>query len=101
MSPANRRSESALSKATGVHESLVRAVDRPTRRCARCGETKASSEFRLDSRGFRRSHCKTCSLAMNREYRARNRDALLARRRAAYADLRARGLSPTEAARLR
>ena len=39
--------------------------------------------FRRDSRGYVRSHCNPCALEVTRQWRARNREALLARRRAA------------------
>ena len=56
----------------------------PLRRCSRCTERLPLGAFRRDSRGFVRSHCNLCALAVTQEWRARNREALLARRRAAY-----------------
>lgn len=56
----------------------------PLRRCSRCTERLPLGAFRRDSRGYVRSHCIPCSLADTQEWRARNREALLARRRAAY-----------------
>jgi len=61
----------------------VTAGTAPTRRCSRCGERKPPDAFRLDARGYRRSHCNPCALAVTQEWRARHRDELLARRRAA------------------
>lgn len=57
----------------------------PTHRCSRCHEAKPLEAFRLDSAGRTRSHCIPCSRAVNQEWRARHRDELAARRRAAYA----------------
>ena len=56
----------------------------PMRTCSRCRTPKPLAAFRLDARGYLRSHCRECSLAVTREWRARHREALLARRRAAY-----------------
>jgi hypothetical protein len=56
----------------------------PVRVCSRCKEPKPLDAFRLDPKGYRRSHCNLCALAVTQEWRARNREALLARRRAAY-----------------
>ena len=56
----------------------------PVRTCSRCHEPKPVDAFRRDSRGYVRSHCIPCSLAVTQEWRARHREALLARRRAAY-----------------
>jgi hypothetical protein len=57
----------------------------PTRTCSRCSEPRPLAEFRLDAKGYRRSHCRACALDATRQWRARNREALLARRRATYA----------------
>jgi hypothetical protein len=57
----------------------------PVRRCSRCTERLPLGAFRRDSRGFVRSHCNLCALAVTQEWRAHHRAALLARRRAAYA----------------
>lgn len=56
----------------------------PVRTCSRCHEPMPLDAFRLDARGYRRSHCRACCLADTQDWRARNREALLARRRAAY-----------------
>ncbi len=53
------------------------------RRCAGCGETLPLASFRRDSRGYWRSNCNDCALLVTREWKARNRETLLARRRAA------------------
>ena len=57
------------------------------RLCARCGERKPLSEFRLQN-GRPRAYCIPCGNAVNQEYRERHRDELLARRRAAYGEVR-------------
>lgn len=54
----------------------------PTRRCSRCRESRPLAAFRLDSRGYLRSHCNPCALAVTREWRARHHAELLDRRRA-------------------
>ena len=56
----------------------------PLRTCSRCKESMPLDAFRRDSRGYLRSWCRPCCLAGTAEWRGRNRDALLARRRAAY-----------------
>jgi len=56
----------------------------PVRVCSRCHEPLPLAAFRLDSRGYTRSHCIACCLLDSQDWRARNHDALLARRRAAY-----------------
>lgn len=61
----------------------------PTRTCSRCSEPRPLAEFRRDSRGYVRSHCRPCALAVTQEWRARNRDRLLPERRARYAARRA------------
>lgn len=71
-------------RARGVHRDRDGARDmNGPRRCARCTETKPTTEYRRDSRGYWRSWCNPCQLAATREWKARNRDALLERRRAA------------------
>jgi len=57
----------------------------PVRRCSRCTERLPLDAFRLDVKGYRRSHCNLCALAVTREWRARHHAQLLDRRRAAYA----------------
>lgn len=57
----------------------------PKRTCSRCHEPKPLDAFRLDSRGYRRSHCGPCALAVTQDYRARHRDRLLTERRVRYA----------------
>jgi hypothetical protein len=57
----------------------------PLRRCSRCHEPKPLDAFRRDSRGYVRAHCIACCLIDSQEWRARHHEALLARRRAAYA----------------
>ncbi len=52
-----------------------------TRRCSRCHEPKPLDAFRLDSRGYVRSHCRSCSLEATQEWRSRNHAQLLDRRR--------------------
>lgn len=79
----NHRSQSARRRQPGVHRDRPRAAQSTApRRCARCTQTKPISEFRRDSRGFWRSWCNPCQLAATREWKARHRDELLARRRA-------------------
>jgi hypothetical protein len=58
-------------------------------RCGRCGQRKAASEFKHDAKGHP-LRCKPCALTDTQEWRARHRDELLARRRAAYAETRQR-----------
>ena len=83
----NWRQQSALNKRSGVHRDRVTAMDATSRTCARCKERKPTADsFRRDSRGYWRSWCNPCQLEATREWRARNRDALLARRRAARTD---------------
>ena len=80
----NARQWSALHKEVGVHKDRPRAVDRPFRTCSRCHESLPSDQFRLDSRGYKRSHCIECAKAVTREWRKRNRAELARRRRTAY-----------------
>ena len=68
-----------------------------TRRCSRCRVVKPVDQFRLDAKGRVRSHCIPCGNAVNQDWRAANRDRLLAERRARYAELRNAGLTPVEA----
>ena len=56
----------------------ARTLTASEHRCPRCGETKPVDAFRLDSRGYFR-YCKACSLEINQEWRARNRERLRAR----------------------
>src|SRR5262245_40272815 len=76
-----------------------RRVPATIRPCSRCGAMLPVEAFRLDSRGYRRSHCIPCSLLDTAEWRARHRDRLLAARRDAYAAAREAGMSPAEATR--
>lgn len=62
---------------------------RSTRTCSRCYVLKSADRFRLDSRGYQRSHCIDCSLLDSQDWRARHRDERLAVRRDRYAQLRA------------
>lgn len=57
--------------------------------CARCRVAKPDSEFSRNARKRNglSSYCKPCAVAQTREWRSRNRDSLLARRRG---DLRAK-----------
>jgi hypothetical protein len=57
----------------------------PVRVCSRCRTPMPLDDVRRDAKGYRRSHCRACALAVTQEWRARNREALLARRRATYA----------------
>ncbi len=52
-------------------------------RCSRCGEPLPLAAFRLDSRGYVRSHCIPCCLLDSQEWRTRHHAELLARRRSA------------------
>ncbi len=64
---------------------------RSTRTCSRCHEPKPADRFRLDSRGYQRSHCIDCSLLDTQDWRARHRVARLALRRERYAQAGAAG----------
>jgi hypothetical protein len=75
--------------------------DQRSRRCSRCHVDRKLSDFRLDSRGYPRSHCRACALEATAAWRLAHRDELLAVRRARYRAARARGLSSAEAGRLR
>jgi phage FluMu protein Com len=55
-----------------------------TMRCARCGEVKPTTEFRLLPHGSFASYCHECQRQATRDWRTLNRDVILARRRAAY-----------------
>jgi len=57
------------------------------RLCARCQQRKPLSEFRRQN-GRPRAYCIPCGNAVNQEWRARHHDELLARRRAAYGEVR-------------
>lgn len=54
---------------------------RTTRTCSRCHEPKPLAAFRLDAKGYVRSHCIPCCLIDSQEWRARHHAELLARRR--------------------
>ena len=56
--------------------------------CRECSQRKPIDAFRVLASGSRESYCRSCHNAINREWRARNRDDLNARRRAAYAAAR-------------
>lgn len=62
---------SGLSMPTDAPKKTALAVE--TRRCSRCRESKPLDDFRLDSRGYFRSHCKPCALEVTNEWRARRR----------------------------
>jgi hypothetical protein len=76
--------QAARRKQRGVHLDRIRAVDRPFRTCSRCRETLPADRFRLDARGFRRSHCIPCARQATNEWRERNRAELARRSRVAY-----------------
>lgn len=57
------------------------------RLCARCGQRKPLTEFRWQH-GRPKAHCKPCGNAVTQEWRARHHDELLAKRRAAYGEVR-------------
>ena len=59
----------------------------PTKRCARCELDKPLAEYRLQH-GRPRSYCIECGNAVNQQWRTRHHDELLARRRAAYGEVR-------------
>jgi len=86
--PARREPTQSL---TGAPESLppdgalVTPDAAPVRTCSRCKQPMPPAAFRRDSRGYVRSHCNPCALAATQQWRAHHREALLARRRAAYA----------------
>jgi hypothetical protein len=84
MLPDSPRVVSALRKSRGVNHDRFTAKHQITgnRACSRCREVLPLTEFRRDSRGYWRSHCKGCALAVTQEWRARHQDELLARRRA-------------------
>ena len=58
--------------------------DGPERVCSRCREPRPLEAFRRDSRGYLRSHCNPCALAVTREWRAAHRDELLEPMRIGY-----------------
>lgn len=53
--------------------------------CAACGERLPLDAFRVTNTGSRSSWCRPCSVAATRAWRARERDAINARRRERYA----------------
>jgi hypothetical protein len=71
-----------------ARDKLVLPTSAPKRRdllCGRCGKSQLLSEFRILRRGgYTSSWCRSCHLEATREWRARNRDAINAARRAAY-----------------
>lgn len=81
------RNVASVARRAGVRDAASRRYRRwdggPSRVCSRCGESLPIDQFRLDSRGFTRSHCIGCCLLDSQDWRARNHEALLARRRAA------------------
>lgn len=62
----------------------------PTRTCSRCEEPKPIDQFGRDVKDRVRSHCIPCARAVTQEWRARNHQELLERRRATYPGIRAR-----------
>jgi Pyruvate/2-oxoacid:ferredoxin oxidoreductase delta subunit len=55
-----------------------------TLRCRACGQYLPADAFRLTASGARGSWCKPCQVEANRQWRQEHRDAINARRRAAY-----------------
>jgi len=55
-----------------------------TMRCRRCNQQLPRSTFRLMRGRYPSSWCPACHVAATREWRARNRDEINTRRRAAY-----------------
>jgi hypothetical protein len=55
-----------------------------TVQCARCGEVKRTTEFRLLPHGSFASYCHECQRQSTRDWRSQNHEAILARRRTAY-----------------
>ena len=72
----NRRQWAALHKQPTFHHDRPRVADQPFRTCSRCEERLPSEQFRLDSRGYRRSHCIACQRLDTQEWRERKRAAL-------------------------
>jgi hypothetical protein len=91
MLPDSPRVVSALRKVRGVNRDRLTAKDQTTghRACSRCREVLPLTEFRRDSRGYWRSHCRTCMKAANQEWRARHHDERLVRRREQHARAKA------------
>jgi hypothetical protein len=97
------RNVATLTRHAGTRDDARRRYRRQSsasaRVCSRCELSLPLDSFRLDSRGFTRSHCRACQLLDSQDWRARNHDALLARRRDARHAVRRSGLSPNEAGR--
>jgi hypothetical protein len=53
--------------------------------CSACQRSLPAESFHLSKYGSRSSWCRECTVAATREWRAANRDAINARRRAEYA----------------
>ena len=93
---ADPRSHISLPPVGRIDDGALVTLPDPMRVCSRCHEPKPVDAFRLDAKGYRRSHCNPCALAVTQEWRTAHRDALLARRRAAYATPHPPGATPRE-----
>jgi hypothetical protein len=57
----------------------------PSRTCSKCRTQQPASQFGPTKKGLFHSHCRTCRNTAKREHYARNREAIRAKVRAAYA----------------